>query len=225
MKYLSRNKFYEKSQPSRTAKKLYIFCEGQDREVKYFEYFQNFSSNIDIIPIANLNGQSSPDKLRQQAELSFFGNENIPKKFELSKEYKDEVWFVIDTDSWNEGGKIELLKKYCTQKNELNNRWFIAQSNPCFELWFYYHFYSEKPNPNEVAKEISFKEFVNQKIKGGFDSRKMPIKIESAIANSKLNFTYKNEQPSIYTTEVSLLAEVIFPFIKLQIEKFKKMNL
>ena len=48
--YLTRNKLYQRKAPSREAKKVYIFCEG-DREVSYFNYFSGISSNIDIIPI------------------------------------------------------------------------------------------------------------------------------------------------------------------------------
>jgi len=28
----------------------------------------------------------------------------------------------------------------------------IAQSNPSFEIWLYYHFYEKKPNADEVAQ-------------------------------------------------------------------------
>ena len=51
MRYLSRNKIYEKVETKIDAKKVYIFCEGEETEVKYFKYFQGLSSNIDIIPI------------------------------------------------------------------------------------------------------------------------------------------------------------------------------
>jgi hypothetical protein len=69
MKYLSRNKIYEKVEPKNDAKKIYIFCEGEDREVMYFKYFQGFSSNIDIIPIPNNKGQSDPVKLKENATI------------------------------------------------------------------------------------------------------------------------------------------------------------
>jgi len=35
--FLTRNKLYQRKAPSREAKKVYIFCEG-DREVSYFNY-------------------------------------------------------------------------------------------------------------------------------------------------------------------------------------------
>lgn len=116
MRYLSRNKVYAKIETKKEAKKVYIFCEG-DKEVKYFKYFQGFSSNIDIKPIPNDNGKSDPTKLMENADYLFFGNADNEAKYNLSVDYKDEVWFVIDTDQWNEGDKIKALKDYCKTKS------------------------------------------------------------------------------------------------------------
>jgi len=223
MRYLSRNKVYQKIDADRTAKKIYIFCEGAETEIKYFKYFQGFSSNIDIIPIPNINGQSDPLKLRENAELLFLGDEFNPPKLLFSEEYKDEVWFVIDTDRWNESDKIKLLKAFCDTKNISRKQWFVAQSNPCFELWLYYHFYVIRPETSLVVEYASFKDFVNYVIAGGFDPRKMPIEIENAIMNSKSNFQTENNQPALYSTEVHLLGDVIVPFIKTQLDKAKEM--
>jgi hypothetical protein len=70
MKYLSRNKIYEKVDSFKNAKKVYLFCEG-DKEVNYFKFFQGFASNIDIIPIPNDNGKSDPIKLKENSEMLF----------------------------------------------------------------------------------------------------------------------------------------------------------
>ena len=40
MKYLSRNKVYKKIEQFKNAKKIYIFCEGEKKEIDYFKYFQ-----------------------------------------------------------------------------------------------------------------------------------------------------------------------------------------
>ena len=223
MKYLSRNKVYEKVIAKKEAKKIYIFCEGEDTEVKYFRYFQGFSSNIDILPIPNKNGESDPLKLKGNAELLFLENENNCPKFKLSEEYKDEIWFVIDTDRWNEGNKIQILKDFCKNNNTTSNQWFMVQSNPCFELWFYYHFYESKPSEDEVKKFSTFKEYVNNQIKGGFDKRSMPIELQSAIINSLKNFEMSNEQPKLYSTDVHNLGQVIIPFVKSQLDKARVM--
>lgn len=223
MRYLSRNKIYEKVETKIDAKKVYIFCEGEETEVKYFKYFQGLSSNIDIIPIPNDNGKSDPLKLKENANLLFFGNEDVLPQFELNKEYKDEVWFVIDTDRWNEGNKIELLKEFCYSQDESENLWNVVQSNPCFELWFYYHFHENMPDENEVNSFTSFKEFVNSQIKGGFDTRSMPIELTTAIENSTKNFNITSNQPDLFSTEVHNLGKVIISFVGKQLDKARQM--
>lgn len=214
MKYLSRNKIYAKVEPFKNAKKIYIFCEGERKEIDYFIFFQGFASNIDIIPIPNVNGKSDPTKLKAQAELS------IKNGFiSLSEELLDEVWFVIDTDRWNEGNKIDELKTFVEEKKKSYKGWYVAQSNPSFEIWLYYHFNTEKPKTEEIGASASFKEFVATKIKGGFDNRRMPLEIQQATLNAEKNFEIENGQPKIYSTEVFILAKQIVNFTKTQLDQ------
>ena len=213
--YLTRNKTYERKAPTREAKKVYIFCEG-DREVSYFNYFTGISSNIDIIPIGNQQGKSDPVKLKEQAGI-------FVQKISLSADYRDEVWFVIDTDRWNEKDKITQLKTFCAQNKTNNNSWEVTQSNPSFEVWLYYHFIDEKPNEEDVKACTTFKAFLNDKVKGGFDARKAPIHIKTAIENSLKHYDKDDKgQPILYTTEVHNLANSIYPFLKDTISEIVK---
>lgn len=131
----------------------------------------------------------------------------------------DEIWFVIDTDRWNEGNKIGLLKAYVEEKNKSYNGWFVAQSNPSFEIWLYYHFNPEKPKNEDVVASASFKEFVATKIKGGFDNRSMPLEIQQATLNAEKNFEVESGQPKVYSTEVFNLARQIINFTKVQLDE------
>lgn len=206
---LSRNKIYHRVEVEKDVKKIFIFCEG-DKEVNYFTYFKGFSSNLDIIPIPNNNGKSDPQKLNEDALLKLFGNEDEKPKLNFTEELGDEVWFVIDTDNWNEGNKIGKLKENCSkQKN-----WRVTQSNPCFEIWLYFHFHLTKPIGNEIQNFNSFKEFVNNKIPGGFNPNKHPLFFQDAILYSTNNFEAENDQPKYLSTEVFNLANSILPFIK-----------
>lgn len=206
---LTRNKIYGRVGPSKDVKKIFIFCEGET-EVNYFNYFRNFSSNIDIVPIGNTNTQSDPQKLYENAFLKFFGTNIHKPEFSYREDSGDEVWFVIDTDHWNTGNKIENLRTNCEQQTN----WNVVQTNPCFELWLFYHFNKTKPLLTEVEKYVSFKDFVNDKIKGGFNSWKHPIFIQDAIINSEINYVNVGNQPAILSTEVFLLAKTILPFVK-----------
>ncbi|KAA6326676.1 DNA ligase [termite gut metagenome] len=203
---ISGNRLFQKVRPDRDAKIFYIFCEGSCRENEYFNYFTEISSKIKLEIIPPNEHQTSPDKLYQAAYLLLIETEdNSDPKYELT--LSDEVWFVIDTDEWKD--KIGSLLKKCQK----HSKWVVAQSNPCFEVWLYYHLHQKKPSFKNMNISKEWKTFVNNSIAGGFDSRKHPIHIESAINNAKCNYSDIGGEPDIACTEVFKLAERFYPFI------------
>lgn len=97
--------------------------------------------------------------------------------------------------------------------------WFVAQSNPCFEVWLTYHFqeYQEFEGMDISAK---WKLFLNKCVKGGFDSRKHPVYIHTAIKNSKKYYEFSGFSIDIIgCTNVFRLAESIYPLVEEQIKK------
>lgn len=213
-KYLVRPRRYERREPSRDSSKIYIYCEGNVREYDYFKFFCGLSSNVNIIPIKSKNGKTDPVKLMEAAQDDFCLNVDGSPKYILDCQQHDCVWFVIDTDQW--GSKITELRDFCKAQNiELDNEtWFVSQSNPSFEIWLYYHSFSGKPLKEDVDKYSSIKEFVDARIPGGFDSRKHPAKIETAIRNASATYEEENCAPMLYSTEVFKLGKVILPFVK-----------
>ena len=216
MRFLERNKHYKKNEPTQDAKKIYLSCEGEKTEIKYFSFFVKFSENVEIITIPPKESRSDPLKLMENSKLLFLGDEKkqISPIYELNKEYGDVIWFVIDTDEWNKGNKIEKLRSFCAENNIEGETWHVAQSNPSFEQWQYYHFYGERPDNKEVGRHDSFKDFLSKKIVGGFDNRKHPLNIDIAIDNSQRNFTMVDNQPALYCTELHILGNLILNLIK-----------
>lgn len=219
---------YVKKGPSRDSRKIYVICEGSRDEVLYFGFFQNMSSNLQVIPIPSENG-SDPLKLMKLAEERFCSDSS---EFELDYSQGDMVWFVIDTDSWQKEGKIKPLRDFCLRKNEEISKkgrsqksyevWNVVQSNPCFEIWLYYHVFAKRPNRKAVDKCASFKEFVSLSIKGGFNYQLHPIYLKDAIGNSRQNFkTDKEGGPDLYSTELHLLGDFIFGFVKTELAKLR----
>ena len=184
------------------------------REFDYFRFFCGLSSNVNIIPIPSKDGKTDPEKLMEAAREEFGINSDVSPKFTLDVSQQDNVWFVIDTDSW--GSKITDLRNFCKSQNAGldNEAWYVSQSNPSFEIWLYYHKFSEKPVKNDVDKYSSIKEFVDAQIPGGFDSRKHPAMIEAAIQNAKATYEEENQVLKLYSTEVFKLGQVILPFVK-----------
>ena len=213
-KYLVRSRRYERQEPLRDSRKIYIYCEGNKREFDYFRFFCGLSSNVNIIPIPSKDGKTDPEKLMEAAREEFGINSDVSPKFTLDVSQQDNVWFVIDTESW--GSKITDLRNFCKSQNAGldNEAWYVSQSNPSFEIWLYYHKFSEKPVKNDVDKYSSIKEFVDAQIPGGFDSRKHPAMIEAAIQNAKATYEEENQVLKRYSTEVFKLGQVILPFVK-----------
>lgn len=196
------NKLYTRNPPTKFDKIIYIFAEGVKREKQYFKFFAKIDSRIDIV-VHELEQEdnNSPTGLFEAAQLKF-------KSIELAE--NDEVWFVIDTDAWFE--KIEELREKCEPLN-----WKIAQSNPCFEVWLYFHFF-EMPSEAWIHDCKAWKNFQNENISGGFDPRKHPIHIETAIYNAENQFT--NIQ-NVGNTEVYQLGKAIYEILKTKIDRIR----
>lgn len=206
---LLKNRRYTPQPPDRDAKKIYIFCEGVKREKKYFHFFVNLDARVDII-VYDLKDteNNSPKGLVQIAEKALASKDVIEN---------DEIWLVLDTDIYENANRIKELKavrEKCAAK-----KWRIAQSNPCFEVWLYYHQENQKPNFDNMAIPSVWKNYVDTIIKGGFDARKHPILIETALENAKTNFEYdQNQFPNIACTEVFHLANNILAVGKIKIQ-------
>lgn len=55
-----RRRTYEKASPSRDAQKIYIICEGKEREKDYFEFFEGISSNLEHSSPFHLKMEPTP---------------------------------------------------------------------------------------------------------------------------------------------------------------------
>jgi hypothetical protein len=158
---------------------------------------------MEVVPPTH--GESSPEKLYQAAVQKLNTNDTSTYQKDI-----DEVWFVIDTDDW--GNKIKKLRESC-KEGENHPEWKVAQSNPCFEVWLYYHFKEEAPSFKGVHAAKKWKTFVSDSVPGGFDPRKDPAWIGDAIKNARKNASAEGSlKPA--STEVFKLAERFFPFVE-----------
>lgn len=204
---MKRNKLYTRREPDKEGKLYFIFCEGEKRETTYFYFFNRIASQIiiQIVPIED--GKNSPMGLYNNASQNLLkSDENLNPSYQLNDE--DEIWFIIDTDKW--GKEVDTLRDSILK----HQNWFVAQSNPSFEVWLYYHF--EKTKPQGTVE--NWKAFLNEVIKGGFNSNKHPMYIETAIHNSERNFSLTNNQPDLVSTELFQLAKKVLPLVKTDID-------
>jgi RloB-like protein len=221
MNMILTNRRFVRESPTREAKSIYIFCEGIKREYEYFEYFREMDSriNVEIYKLDHTEDNSPLGLLNIAINCIVLSDENPNPKYSFQE--KDEVWLVFDTDidkNNSRTAQIDRLRLECSKKSN----WYAVQSNPCFEVWLYYHQFENKPTFEGYSLCSNWKIFVNDSYNGGFDSRKHPIYIEDASKNAKNNFSTENEIPTISSTEVFRLANSIFPLLKSKITKILK---
>jgi hypothetical protein len=216
------NRLFTRNPASREAKSIYIFCEGANREYHYFKYFREMDSRINIeIYKLNPHEDNSPQGLYKIALNSIVESEENPNPKYAFQE-NDEVWIVLDTDKDkgnSRNSQISSIRNNIIDKKD----WFIVESNPCFEVWLYYHHHSTTEQFDGIEKCKNWKSYVDTSIKGGFDPRKHPIFIERATLNAENNFQIdENKNLKIGTTEVFKLSKSILTIVKIKIREILK---
>jgi hypothetical protein len=138
------------------AEKMFILSyEGKISEKKYFEDFRNSelfndSGLIEIISLKRPTNRGS-DPISVKKLL-----------LEAKKEYRfkdtDEFWLIIDRDDWEEihNHNFDKLVEDCNKENNF----FLAMSNPCFEIWLILHL----KDINEFDEVERIKLMSNEKI-------------------------------------------------------------
>lgn len=197
---------YEKRPPYRDAFYVIVVCEGINREVDYFKFFDGLTARLKLVPVSNPQG-SAPNQLTKAA-LAF--EKELGAQAEI-----DRLWFVIDTDRWKD--QLHVIREEAKNKHH----WKIAQSNPCFEVWLYFHAKSTLPEIENLGQCNPWKQYLPTIIQGGFNSDFHPIAIETATSYAKSSFQATGYFPNPGSTQVWQLAEEIIPLIKKELDEMK----
>lgn len=132
------------------AEKIYILAfEGEVTEPTYFEGLRNseYFNDSGLIEIISINRPPrrgtdpvSVKNLLKEAKEQFRFNKN------------DEYWIVVDRDDWETIHKhsFDDLVKEC----EAEENFYLALSNPCFELWILLHFVDAVALDEEIKKQL-----------------------------------------------------------------------
>ena len=190
---------YVKKEPFRDAILFLIICEGEKREPQYFEFLDGLSTRIKVYPVPNVSGASAPNHLFQNAE-------NATGTYDLKE--TDELWFVLDIDTWR--GHIHELQSNCRKKRN----WNIALSNPCFEVWLFFHISDNIDLVQEKDQCVNWKQVIPTILNGGFNSKKHPSLIAIAISNASSKYSETGYLPNPGSTQVFKLGQKLYPFIE-----------
>lgn len=95
---------------------------------------------------------------------------------------EDDLWFVMDIDRW-ETDQLREIATYC----EEHPNWHIVLSNPCFEVWLYFHKRNSIEGPNRSCSQL--KHEISTHTVGGYNPLEYLSDLQAAITNSKANDT------------------------------------
>ena len=202
---------FKRPSGKRDASLIVIATEGRKTEPQYFkgikEKYRNKKIHIEII--------EKDTNARSPKRVLEFLNE-FKKKYLL--EHDDELWMVIDLDDWEDQNLSDCNSK-CKQKG-----YYIAVSNPCFEIWLLLHIkdidkYDKdeklellKNNKDGHQKRKIDREIIN--ILGEYNKSNIPVekfitnnKIEIAIEHAKQLDNPDEDWPNSLGTKVFLLIE------------------
>lgn len=202
------------------AEKFYILgYEGTVTERKYFEDLRlsslfNDSGSIETIPLKHkVNDGNSPIDVKRLLSKA---------KADYNFRSTDEFWLVIDRDDWSEIHHVDFDALY--EECEKEKNFYIALSNPCFEIWLIFHL----RKLSEISAEDQSKIFENAKVSAkhnfidtylsdcigngrGYNKRPLPEiflpKINEAIANASECSNQNEKYPKWIGTDVYKLVQ------------------
>ena len=141
-------------------KKFFIVAtEGEKTEKIYLDEFKPpRGAMIQLTVIENKQHKTKPiaclERLKRYATKNFLGPE-------------DELWLMIDRDSWNEAELDEVATEIAE-----NPQFHLALSNPCFELWLYLHLADNKPFDHRDKLPPALAKILGRYDKAGYDEYK-----------------------------------------------------
>lgn len=170
---MSRNRFTRPSRHRARRKLFVIATEGKRTEKIYFEVFNNdrFRKNVQICILPTGKGDSDPANVLKR--LRRYVNEK-------GVEDGDELWVVVDCDSWGE----QVLDKLCRECNQA--QFHVAVSNPCFELWLLLH-QEHPPRPQPQSAKIcekALEKLLGHYDKADYDAEKLVPYMSHAVTHA-----------------------------------------
>jgi RloB-like protein len=145
---------FKRKSNERDSRLFVIACEGSKTEPRYFEaiktHFKNSRLKIEILNRVdygiNENNSSAKDVIKTL--------DGFKKRYSFDE--NDELWLILDRDAANFPEKsLNEIARLAVQK-----QYFLAVSNPTFELWFVLHF----ENPSDFTAETTVLYLENKKV-------------------------------------------------------------
>ena len=129
----------------RDATLIVIACEGNKTEKKYFENlassneYRNPKVRVEVLD--RISTSSSPSHVLSSLN-------QCKRHYGLQPRHGDQLWLVFDIDRWPN----RMINDVTKQSRE--KHYFIAESNPCFEVWLLMHVKPLSEYDDKVLSEL-----------------------------------------------------------------------
>ncbi len=201
---------YQKMDKEKLPKTFYIIISGGEKREK--DYFKILLIH-DKFNRIRLDCVSDPLKLSPDGmyELAEYKKTHYLTSRNEDAE-PDMIYLVSDVDHFM--SELIRIKPKCEKEG-----FKLIISNSCFEVWLYYACLDVIPNfpiPDDPLRISSkFKGWINSAILGGAKPNKAIFNIYDNIKNARKNYAEDtNGIPSLFSTNMFLLAEDLLPLIE-----------
>lgn len=208
---------YMKDAPTVETVHVFIISGGEDKERDYFRLLCNAKSpRLKVIFISKKHQGLTPTQMKQEAEEGIEEECFCDMDNQLSRYFDgDKIFMVTDVDHY----RRELLE----QMAEINLAYQWIISNPCFEIWLFYHYFENpgilRPDwPDEDRiKSQHLKSKLNElrKSDGGVNAEAAYGLMDRAIVNSKKNYGEDSEGiPEDFATQMHIIGEMLMGILR-----------
>lgn len=207
----------ERREAFRDARLVVIASEGKDTERIYFKAlakeYANPRVHVHVLERSeDEKNNSSPEHVLKQLN---------DYKTQYALEADDELWLVVDKDSWTDG-MLSRVAAVCAKDAAMN----LALSNPCFELWLLLHLEDATSLTPEEYKmwlenrrksknadpylKVRLRQKLGSYHESSYDAPALVVNVETAIERARrLDKGPDDRWPQTLGTRVYLLAESV----------------
>ena len=205
---------YQKPMPEVEVLRIFVISGGVKREPDYFKLLQKSTGLKRImVVVRSKKGQGLHPVQMSEMASKFYSTHSF--ETEEGNSYKlfdeDPIYLLSDLDEFGEDLCILV-------KTETNQQVWIV-SNPCFEIWLFYHYFNSPMPLLEEGLTIELpkrSQWMKQKLHElhPTDSAKALLDMQTAIKNSKANFQICREGlPDVFSTQMHYFAEHLLDVI------------
>ena len=207
----------ERREAFREASLVVVASEGKDTERIYFKAlakeYANPRVHVHVLERSeDEKNNSSPEHVLKQLN---------DYKTQYALEADDELWLVVDKDSWTDG-MLSRVAAVCAKDAAMN----MALSNPCFELWLLLHLEDATSLTPEEYKmwlenrrksknadpylKVRLRQKLGSYHESSYDAPALVVNVETAIERARrLDKGPDDRWPQTLGTRVYLLAESV----------------